>query len=314
MARLSEREYWDTVHAAEREDLAATIQPAAATTAATPSTLKKRLRACAEKLLGADFLAYVFNYEEQLLWHTIYRRYMPARRGAKVLEIGSAPGQHLINLSSTFGLDPYGVEYSSGGAQLNREVFAAAGIDPAQVFETDFFAAEFQTQYRDAFDVVVSRGFIEHFDDVEDVIRKHLNLLKPGGRLFVMIPNLRGLNYFLSWLFHKEVLAIHNLKIMDKSAFTQLFADKNLTPRFCDYYGVFSFYLFNTKPGAWQRTALRLCFYLQLPLNVAFRLLFGATGARSPLFSPALMFVGEKGLARNAEGAGPALNSGPHDN
>jgi SAM-dependent methyltransferase len=295
MARLSEREYWDGVHAQERQSWDATQTPLDKPEASARTPLKKRLRARAERLFGADFLAYIFGYEEQLLWGMLYPSHLPRERGAKVLEVGSAPGDHLINLKRVFGLDPYGVEYSPAGAHLNREVFAAGGVDPAQVIEADFFAAEFQTKYRESFDVVVSRGFIEHFDDVDDVLRKHLNLLKPGGRLFVMIPNLRGANYYLCRFFHKEVLDIHNLKIMERRTFSNLFEGKGLTPRFSDYYGVFSFYVFNTKPDSWRRHALRLCFYLQLPLNAVVRLLCGARGrGRSRWLSPALLYVGEK--------------------
>jgi SAM-dependent methyltransferase len=295
VTELSTREYWDAVHAQEQETWLSMQQPAAPA-AHTPvlHSLKKRLRAFAEKLLSADTLAYIFGHEEHLLWDMIYRHHMPKQPGAKLLEVGSAPGDHLVQLNRAFGIDPYGVEYSAGGAQLNRDVFKASGIPPEQVIEADFFAPEFQARYRESFDVVLSRGFIEHFEDVDNVLHKHLNLLKPGGRLFVMIPNLRGFNYFLTWLLHKDLIAIHNLKIMEKRVFAGLFADKNLTPRFCDYYAVFSFFLFNTKPDSCMRHVLRLGFYLQFPLNVGFRLLFGATRGRSRWFSPALMFVGEK--------------------
>jgi 2-polyprenyl-3-methyl-5-hydroxy-6-metoxy-1,4-benzoquinol methylase len=71
--------------------------------------------------------------------------------GAKVVEVGSAPGEHLVRLKQRFGLTP-----------------------------------------REAFDVVLSGGFIEHFTDVAAIVQKHLQLLKPGGRLVVMIPNLKA--------------------------------------------------------------------------------------------------------------------------
>ena len=52
------------------------------------------------------------------------------------------------------------------------------------------------------FDVVMSRGFIEHFDEPSSVVDRHLDLLKPGGLLVVSIPNLRGVNGLLTRFFH----------------------------------------------------------------------------------------------------------------
>ena len=101
--------------------------------------------------------------------------------GAAVVEIGSAPGEHLVRLSETFGLVPYGIEYSAAGVEVNRAVFAARGLDPENVIQMDFFSDECLLSCRERFDVVVSRGFIEHFADAAQVVDRHLELLKPGG-------------------------------------------------------------------------------------------------------------------------------------
>jgi 2-polyprenyl-3-methyl-5-hydroxy-6-metoxy-1,4-benzoquinol methylase len=44
---------------------------------------------------------------------------------------------------------------------------------------------------------VISFGFIEHFDNPENVIQKHLDLLKPGGILIVGVPNFTGIHGIL---------------------------------------------------------------------------------------------------------------------
>ena len=126
-------------------------------------------------------------------------------KGAKVLEVGSAPGWHLVRLNQTFGFIPYGIEYSESGVELNREVFILHNINPDNVIHADFLSDEFHEQYKGYFDIAISRGFIEHFTDIEDIIEKHINLLTKGGYLIVSIPNLRGANYILTWLFHREL-------------------------------------------------------------------------------------------------------------
>jgi SAM-dependent methyltransferase len=283
MQSLARREHWDAVHASE------TAQ--AARPAGSPG--RRWLRQLAKRCLGAGFPDYLSSYDDHQLWHVLYPRHMPPP-GALVVEIGSAPGEHLVKLSETFGLVPYGIEYSATGVQVNRAVFAAHGLDPGQVIETDVFSEDCRAAHRERFDVVVSRGFIEHFVDPAAVVDRHLELLKPGGLLIVTIPNLRGLNRALTGLFHRELIPMHNLAIMSKSSFLGLFDSGRVRALACAYVGTFSFYLFNVKPGSRLAPLLRACMRLQPVLNVLFRLCLGDRGAENRLTSPQLVFVGVK--------------------
>ncbi|HNA96843.1 MAG TPA: methyltransferase domain-containing protein, partial [Chitinophagaceae bacterium] len=98
----------------------------------------------------------------------------------------------MVRLNKTFGYEPYGVEYAEAGANLNREVFRQNGLDPNNVIRADAFSEEFLSRYEGYFDLVISRGFIEHFTEMDKVINMHLRLLKPGGKLIVTIPKLTG--------------------------------------------------------------------------------------------------------------------------
>ena len=234
------------------------------------------------------------DYADYLLWENVLKRYFSGIKGGKVLEIGSAPGEFLIQLSRRFDLAPYGVEITSHGAELNRSIFKSNNIDPNQVTQADFLSSDFQSKNQCAFDVVLSRGVIEHFTNVVEVIDKHINLLVPGGLLLVSIPHLRGFNYFLARMFNRETLAIHNLEIMDKKVFSQLFERKNIQSLFCDYYGTFSFSLFNARSCSPVYILLVFCWCLQWILNGVFKLLFGDKGKESSYFSPYLIFIGRK--------------------
>ena len=189
---------------------------------------------------------------------------------------------------------PYGIDRSDRGVEIHRKVFAAHQIDLRNVIHADVLSDEVRQRYGGYFDVVLSRGFVEHFTDPSAVIARHLELLKPGGHLLVSIPNLRGVNYVLARFFNRPVLAMHNIGIMRRHAFSALFDPARLSPRFCGYYGTFDFGLFNTQPGAPQRHVLALCRKLQLGLNVAFRSLLGERGAESRFSSPYLLYVGVK--------------------
>jgi len=282
MGRLVEKEFWDTAYKQEALKY-------------ERSSLTTKFETLIKRLLGEKIVEYISEYADYLLWQVIYKKYLPKTKGAKVLEVGSAPGSYLVRLSQTFGFVSYGIEYSESGVELNRKLFILHNINPDNVTHADFLSSdEFHKQYKGYFDIVISRGFIEHFTEVEELIKKHINLLAKGGCLIVSIPNLRGANYILTRIFNRELISLHNSNIMQKSVFSELFDKERLLTLFCDYYGTFSFSLFATKRNSPMRFVLSFCNKLQLILNVVFRLLFKDKGAESRLFSPYLIFIGLK--------------------
>ena len=278
--RLTDVAFWD-----EQYD------PAAPTLPVRP---RSRARRFLRKVIGPTLLGLMQDYRGFLTWDVIYPRYLPHRRGARILDVGSAPGAHLVQLHKVFGFEPYGVEYTTRGTELNKTLFQLSGLDPDHVVHADFFAPEFQAQYRGYFDVVLSRGFIEHFRDVHSVVAAHLNVLAPGGILLVTIPNLRGINYWLTWFFQKDLLAVHNLSIMTRSDFGKLFETGELTPLCCDYFGAFSFGLVYAKPHSLRGKILAAFVQLQPLLNAFFRLVFKPGRAEHRWFSSNLVFIGQK--------------------
>jgi len=132
----------------------------------------------------------------------------PADRAESVLEIGCAPAKWLLFYAERFGARVCGIEYSEKGARLSRENLAAAGVD-GEVWTSDFFEVE-----PEAHDLVVSIGFIEHFDEPGQVLARHLDFVAPGGRLAVGVPNFRGLNWMVQRLARPDYLAFHNTAAM----------------------------------------------------------------------------------------------------
>jgi hypothetical protein len=90
--------------------------------------------------------------------------------------------------------------------------------------------------------VVFSSGFIEHFEDTEDVIRRHVELLSEQGQLLIIIPNFLGLNGMIQKRFDRENLEAHNLRSMDINYLKQLMLSFNLKDLSVDYLG---------KPMVW---------------------------------------------------------------
>jgi 2-polyprenyl-3-methyl-5-hydroxy-6-metoxy-1,4-benzoquinol methylase len=230
------------------------------------------------------------------LWDVVFEKYVPTAEGAKVLEIGSAPGDFLVRLHERYGFIPYGVEYSEPGVALNRRLFSLYNIDPHNVIHADFFKEEFHQQFKGYFDIVISRGFIEHFVNVEDVIEKHLNVITEGGHLIVSIPNLNPRSFYgmVSSCFHKKRLEEHNLKIMSAEAFARVFNGKNLVCLHCDYLGTLRLNMLSFGDSFLGRAILSGFCRLQRILNPILRFLFRDKGMESKLFSPMLLYIGVK--------------------
>ena len=281
---LTKRTYWDVVHEAEGRGRIVADQ----------RSPWRRVKDATKRRLGSQRMASIGNYDDFLLWEAILPKYLGGRAGQALVEIGSAPGDFLVRVSRRFGVEPHGVEYSPVGAELNRAAFVEAGLDPSRVIEEDFFAPGLRERYAGAFDVAISRGFIEHFANPTDAIRRHLDLLRVGGLLIISIPNLRGANFLLSWLFDRKVLAMHNLAIMTRERFAQLFASEPVEPLWCAYYGTFNFQLVNARPDAPLRPILVGAWRCQPVLNTIFHTVMGRRPLESGWSSPNLIFVGVK--------------------
>jgi SAM-dependent methyltransferase len=157
----------------------------------------------------------------------------PVRAGERVLEVGCAPAKWLIFYAERFEARVCGVEYSDKGARLSRQNLAAAGVS-GEVHTSDFFAMQPQPH-----DLVVSIGFIEHFDEPAEVLARHLDFVAPGGRLAVGVPNFRGFNGMVQRLAKPGHLAIHNTAAMRPALFRSFAGAHDLELLHLGYLGGF---------------------------------------------------------------------------
>ncbi len=140
------------------------------------------------------------------------------KAGARFLEIGCAPGKILAWVGQVLQAEVSGLDYSEHGLAFARQLFEALGIEGDLRCE-DVFATTFRPG---SFDVVYSAGVIEHFDDPREVVKRHVALLKPGGKALIVVPNYGGLYGYLQRQFDPGNLDIHNLTIMRPAALKEL--------------------------------------------------------------------------------------------
>jgi SAM-dependent methyltransferase len=160
------------------------------------------------------------------------RRVLRESKG-QVLEIGCAPGRWLAFLSREFHLEVSGIEYTTDGAAATCRNLELLGVKNADIREADFLTATPSPQY----DVVVSFGFVEHFTDVEAVIKRHAAWTRPGGRVIIGVPNFRGIHGLLQKGLDSDVLARHNLTIMDLDRLAELGPAAGLVTQSVEYLG-----------------------------------------------------------------------------
>lgn len=153
-----------------------------------------------------------------------------------IIEIGGYPGRYLAYLSDKYELEPTCLDFNTDESQLNK-TFQSMGISNYHIIESDFNTH----RPKCAYDYVISLGFIEHFDNFNDVMDKHLEYLKPGGKLLIMIPNKRYLRRIYGYLVDYKNLKAHNLKCMNLKTFRNFATRNNLTIKHLEYWGGFPF-------------------------------------------------------------------------
>lgn len=153
-----------------------------------------------------------------------------------IMEIGGYPGRYIAYLADKYNLIPTSIDYNSDREKI-EETFKAFDIKEYEIIQADIFNHKVDLQY----DIVISNGFIEHFENYNEVLDKHCNYLKEGGTLFVLVPNMRNYIHFYKYLVDYKNLLIHNLKCMKISVFNKFAQRNNLKIILIDYYGGFPF-------------------------------------------------------------------------
>lgn len=166
-------------------------------------------------------------------------------KGKKTLiEIGGHPGRYLAYLANKFDLTATSLDFNSDRSKI-EESMAAFGVKDYHIVQADLFKHTPTEQY----DIVISNGFIEHFDNFDEVLDRHIPFLKPGGTMLIMIPNKRFYKWLYQSAFDKENLSMHNLKPMRLSVFRKFCKRFNLDALALTFFGGFQFAVHKKATG-----------------------------------------------------------------
>lgn len=168
-----------------------------------------------------------------------------AERGVKTaIELGGFPGYYTVFLRKYFSLDVTLLDYFIHKPVTNA-LLKTNGLKEGdiEIIETDLFNYTPERQY----DLVLSCGLIEHFNDTADIIKRHVIFVKPGGTLFITLPNFKSLNGWFQKSFDNENYDKHNINSMDPALLAAICKSEGLEVIQSKYFGHFSVWLENEK-------------------------------------------------------------------
>ena len=115
--------------------------------------------------------------------------------GKRVLEVGLGYGT-MAEALARMGADYHGLDIAAGPVEMARHRLASVpGARPEQVQH----GSVLELPFRDAsFDLVASIGCLHHTGDLFGAIREVRRVLRPGGRLVLMVYNRRSLRRLLA--------------------------------------------------------------------------------------------------------------------
>lgn len=157
------------------------------------------------------------------------------------LEIGSYPGSYLPVIGRK-GYQLNGIDFNKRNEYDLPAWLKSINIPTGKFYSGDFF--EFIKTHDIKYDLVCSFGFIEHFENFEEVIQAHIELVKPQGKIIITTPNFRGWMQYLPHKFlDKQNLKIHNIKSMNPQAWKKVLAANGFTVTFQGYFGKYYFWV-----------------------------------------------------------------------
>jgi 2-polyprenyl-3-methyl-5-hydroxy-6-metoxy-1,4-benzoquinol methylase len=169
---------------------------------------------------------------------SLIKKYIPFNPQGSCIEIGSFPGPFLTVLGD-LGYTLNGIDFNPMNEKELPRWLKAGGYKVDEFVTTDFFSFDTANRY----DAVTSFGFIEHFDNYEEVIAKHAALVQDGGYLVITTPNFRGaVQQWLHRTFDRQNLRLHNTESMQPGKWRSQLEAAGFEVLFSGHFGGFEFW------------------------------------------------------------------------
>ncbi|KQC02941.1 MAG: hypothetical protein APR54_09810 [Candidatus Cloacimonas sp. SDB] len=190
---------------------------------------------------------YELQYDESLiLFKDLFQKYLQIN--GKCIEIGCYPGNYLIYLGKTFNYEVSGIDITPYIERLDP-YFQKNEVKIGKLFLEDFLTFSTNEKY----DVVCSFGFIEHFKNIDEIIDKHISLLKTSGICIISSPNFRKIQFILHNLLDKQNMDRHVTASMDLNKWKEVLEQNDMEIIHSGYYKTASFWTDSSNQNLLQK-------------------------------------------------------------
>jgi SAM-dependent methyltransferase len=184
----------------------------------------------------------IFYLKPNYVFGDLLAKLIKEKNVKNAIELGGFPGYYATYLKKYLGLDTTLFDYFIH-EELIDQLLEINGLKPGdiEIVEADLFTYKVKQPY----DMVLSFGLIEHFNDTKSIIESHLQFLKPGGVLFITLPNFKSINGWVQRKFDKDNYDKHNISSMDPALLARYFKELGLKEVESSYHGRFTVWLEN---------------------------------------------------------------------
>ena len=139
--------------------------------------------------------------------HEVFEDYIAGLpQTALVMELGCAQSEFLPYFARHFGVRVAGLDYEEEGCARARAMLARDGVE-GEIICADLFNPP--PSWHETADVLFTYGLVEHFVDTAAVLRACAVMLKPGGVMITVIPNMAGAVGLAQKLADPAIYALH---------------------------------------------------------------------------------------------------------
>jgi len=184
----------------------------------------------------------IFYIKPNYVFGGILAKLIAEKNIKNAIELGGFPGYYATYLKKYQKLDTTLFDYYIHQELINQ-LLEKNDLKPGDIniIEADLFNYQPEKLY----DMVLSFGLIEHFNDTKAIIETHLQFLKPGGVLFITLPNFKSVNGWVQRNFDKENYDKHNINSMDLQLLKDSCKQLGLKDVEAYYHGRFTVWLEN---------------------------------------------------------------------
>lgn len=212
-------------------------------------------------------------------FHDLLQGIIPDGAGKTCIELGALPGNYLAYFNKEYNYSITGLDFSTH-SKVFFDTMKINKINDFNFIKANILSYKSPKKY----DLVCSFGLIEHFDDINGILKKHVELLSEDASLLVTVPNFR----YLQWLYHRvfdsENLSIHNIDAMRSKKIDKILTGLGLTKIINEPVGKVEFWYEDA-------TNSRLFSKFRYVVTILLNKLFKKTNNKSNYFSPILIYV-----------------------